>query len=337
MYTWRCAAALGLMLAVPADGQTCTPPKLAASVELIPNATGLRQYVRLSIAGSPQLMRLDTGAERTEITPALARNLKLDVETSPNWSFTATGAASNQIVVTDISLGELKWTGAVLDVLPPGEISPRDDYVGLLGADFLAKYDLSLDFEHHKLELIDPDHCHGAPPDWPGRNIIAVPFTLVADHIELPVVLDGHTIMATLDTGAARAVILRPVAERDFALVMGGPDTPASSGTLNNMPGATVYHHVFGELKIGDVTIRNQRFSIIPDLFNQAESEAAAATAKAADAARAKDAAAPATAANTGPPKPEDYVMTDILIGMDVLKNLRLYIDYTDRKLYVVQ
>jgi hypothetical protein len=123
---------------------------------------------------------------------------------------------------------------------------------------------------------------------------------------------------------------------------MGGPDTPQSGGTLNNMPGATVWHHVFKELKIGNVTIKDQQFSIIPDLFNQAESKAEAATAaaKAAAAQPAGPASSPraaATAAKTEPPKPEEYVLTDILIGMAVVKDLRLYIDYKDQKLYVAQ
>jgi predicted aspartyl protease len=336
--------ALALLLSLPAFAQECAPPKVVASVDLIPNATGLKQYVPLSIAGEREQLLLDTGAEQTEITPNVADDLKLEVKESATWTFVATGAASNKVVVTDVRLGQLAWKGVEISVLPPNDISPRADYVGLFGADFLAKYDLSLDFEHHKLELIDPNHCPSTPPDWPDKSIVAVPFKLVASHIELPVVLDGRTIMATLDTGASRAVILRPAAEREFALVMGGPDTPQSSGTLNNMPGATVYHHVFKELKIGDVTIKDQQFSIIPDLFNQAQSRAEAATA-AAKAAAAQDAKpssatpAAATAATTKaePPKPEEYVLTDILLGMAVWKNLRVYIDYKDQKLYVAQ
>ena len=334
-------AALALFLVIPAWAQQCAPPKVVAGVDLVPNATGLKQYVPLAIAGSRELLLLDTGAEQTEITPLVADDLKLEVKKSATWTFVVTGAASNKVVVTDVGLGQLAWKGVEISVLPPNDISPRAGYVGLFGADFLAKYDLSLDFEHHKLELIDPNHCPSTPPNWPDKNIVAVPFKLVASHIELPVVLDGHTIMATLDTGASRAVILRPVAEREFALAMGGPDTPASSGTLNNMPGATVWHHVFKELKIGDVVIKDQQFSIIPDLFNQAESKAEAATA-AAKAAAAQPAtpppgAAPAPAAKAEPPKPEEYVLTDILIGMAVWKNLRLYIDYKDQKLYVAQ
>ena len=337
-------AALACLLTIPCWAQQCAPPKVVSGVDLVPNATGLQQYVPLTIAGSHELLRLDTGAEQTEITPFVAGDLKLEIKKSATWTFTATGAASNKVVVTDVGLGQLAWKGVELSVLPQSAISPRADYVGLFGADFLTKYDLSLDFEHHRLELIDPDHCAGTPPNWPGKNVVAVPFKLVASHIELPVVLDGHTIMATLDTGASRAVIVRPVAEREFALVMGGPDTPASGGTLNNMPGATVWHHIFKELKIGDVTIKDQQFSIIPDLFNQAESKAEAATAaaKAAAAQPAKPqsappAAAPAPAAKAEPPKPEEYQMTDILLGMAVWKDLRIYIDYKDRKLYVAQ
>jgi predicted aspartyl protease len=341
MRTVLSGMALALLLTIPAWAQECAPPRVVAGVDLVPNATGLRQYVPLTIAGTHELLRLDTGAEQTEITPFVAGDLKLEVKESSFWTFTATGAASNKVVVTDVGLGQLGWKGVELSVLPPSAISPRDEYVGLFGADFLAKYDLSLDFEHHRLELIDPDHCPGSPPHWPGKNIVAVPFKLVASHIELPVVLDGHTITATLDTGASRAVILRPVAEREFALAMGGPDTPASSGTLNNMPGATVWHHVFKELKIGDVTIKDQQFSIIPDLFNQAESKAAAATAAAKAAAAQPAGPAPAalaaTTAQAEPPKPEEYVLTDILIGMAVWKNLRLYIDYKDKLLYVAQ
>ena len=321
------ALAAGLSFAVPAPAaQICAPPQTVASVGITPNVTGFRQYVSLTIAGTHAQLRLDTGAEQTSITPELARALKLDIKTSAAWTFTATGAASNRTAVTDITLGSLVWKDAELTVLPPNDISPRAEYAGLFGTDFLARYDVSLDFEHHKLELIDPNHCPNTPPNWPGKTPVAIPFKLVASHIELPVTIDGHTVMATLDTGAARAVLLRPVAEQVFDLVMGGPDTPPSTGTLNNLPGATVWHHIFQELKIGGVTITKQQFSIIPDMFNAAETKAeqASQAAKTPDAAKTSE-----------PAKPEEYAMTDVIIGMEVLKNLRLYINYKDRILYI--
>ena len=335
----RCVTALALMLSAPALGQTCTPPKVVASVDLSSNATGTKQYVPLTIAGAHELLLLDTGAEQTEIMPDVVGELKLPVTKSRTWTFTATGAASNQVVVTDVGLGGLIWSGVELDVLPPGAIGRQYPYVGLFGADFLSKYDVSLDFVHHRLELIDPDHCPDTLPDWPAKDIVAVPFKLVAGHIELPVMLDGHTILATLDTGAVHAVILRPVAERDFALVMGGPDTPAAARTLNNMPGATVWHHTFKDMKIGAVTIAEPEFSIIPDLFNEAENKAEAATAaaKAAEQAKSPAPAGTAPAAKAEAPKPEEYEMTDVLIGMTALKELRIYIDYRDQKLYIAQ
>jgi len=331
------AAVLAFFLAVPVLGQSCAPPKVLAGVDLGSNATGTKQYVPLTIAGSRRFLLLDTGAEQTGITPELVTELKLPVGKSSTWTFTATGAASNKIVVVDVGLGGLTFGAVELDVLPPGDINPRYDYVGLFGADFLSKYDVSLDFKRHRLEMIDPDHCADTPPDWPAKNVVAVPFKLVAGHIELPVVLDGHAILATLDTGAVHAVILRPVAEREFALVMGGSDTPAAARTLNNMPGATVWHHNFKELKIGAVTIAEPTFSIIPDLFNEAENKAEAATAVSQAAKAAAATNAPAEAVPAAPAKPEEYVMTDILVGMTVLKDLRLYIDYKDRKLYIAQ
>src|SRR5262249_31745046 len=124
-------------------------------------------------------------------------------------------------------------------------------------------------------------------------------------HIYVPVNLDGHEIKALIDTGATTSALRKDNAEGIFGLSLGSAETP-EQGTLNGEAGLKTYSHMFKNLSFGPVSVSDIRLSIIPNAMNRNIDPM------------------PLVANRT---QTERNLVNgpDFIIGMDVLKRLRLY------------
>jgi hypothetical protein len=168
---------------------------------------------------------------------------------------------------------------------------------GTLAPEILANYDVDFDFGHDKLNLINPDHCPGRVVYWTRSPAVVVPMEIESrTHIRIPVTIDGKQIMATVDTGSTTSIITMRAAARFLGVDERSPGLE-SLGTvrINGVPGP-VYIYPFQAMTFGGMTLKHPYIQIVSDsLWNE----------------------------------------DDLLLGIDVLRQMHLYIAYGEKKLYI--
>ncbi len=142
-----------------------------------------------------------------------------------------------------------------------------------------------------------------------------VPVRVFDNKITAEVELDGQSIRAVIDTGAGRSTISLPLATKLFGLK---PDSPGVTPgeIVNGDPTLKSYHHVFSKLAFGDIAVANLNMALLPDVVNRYGDKSSQTEWR--------------SKRNN-----DDIHLTDMLIGMDVLKHLHIYMAFRERKLYV--
>lgn len=312
------AALLSGFSEAPAFADDCPPLMLITSVDLVPSQDNRWQFVPVTLQGKPKLMLVDTGGFVSELTPQAVDELGLHRRMLGFQQINIAGDASNQAAdVTSFVLGRLTADSIEFVVAPEQTLFGDDSRVaGIIGPNILRKYDVDLDFGAHKLSLLSQDHCKGKVIYWPASAVAVVPMhVLPSGHIALTVKLDGQDVHALLDTGASNSTLEIPVAETDFHLKLGSPDTPYLA-ELQDRPGSAVYKHRFASLSFGDIAVSNPQIDIIPDFTNHP--------------------------LEAHPEIGTRFIDTNVqeekapmLLGMNVLRHLHLYIAYKEQNLYI--
>ncbi len=144
------------------------------------------------------------------------------------------------------------------------QVDPDPDFAnagfdGVLGTDMMMRYDIDLDFAHRKLHYFPPEQCKEGCIYWaPGTNK-SVQMVTYGGLVYVPVTLNGHTIIALLDTSADRTFLNPQVASKLFGLKADALD--AGNVTAG---GALIKAgmHSFSSLTFGGLTIANPRIAI---------------------------------------------------------------------------
>jgi hypothetical protein len=188
---------------------------------------------------------LDTGTTRTVIDPGLAWQLQAPVIGEVSLTGVLRVRQDQMVQLTDVRLGAASQSGlgAIVDELARQKmVAPG--IRGVLGEDFLSKFDILIDYKRHTLRFNGPapagERCrfettgqhHGSPTT--NRLLIATEFMEVS----------GAKVQLQLDTGA-RVTELFPV----------GHDSPSSQpwsgfiATSSGTNGITVHSNI--TIKIG--------------------------------------------------------------------------------------
>ena len=212
--------------------------------------------VPVRVNGREVAFFVDTGGYYGGISASLAGALKLPERTwLENQEFVFYDrAATTQIDEIDMfELGRLSAKSVPIPVIWD-QLLTGDTY-GLLGGNVLNRYDLDIDFVHEKLNLFSPDHCPGRVVYW-ADSWSQVPITVKDGwHVVIPVTLDGKTIQATVDTGAAQTVMTVEHAQDLF----GWPDKSA----LKSGAHGEVYYP-FSSLKFGGIEVLYPSVALLP-------------------------------------------------------------------------
>jgi predicted aspartyl protease len=313
----RLSCGLALLLgccagASAAAAKDCGPLKMVASAKLV-SQRGYLQTIPVTINGSPKQFLLDTGGVFTQIAPDVARDLGLTHQSGATPIFNASGDASQGFVKLDtFELGGMSAKDVYLRVSPSNLGAD-----GLLSPDVLKRYDVEMDFAGGKLNYFLPDHCYGKVVYWPHTGVAQLSIVLADKRwIKVPVELDGQSFMAVIDTGATSTVISTQKAQEAFGLTPGSPGMEPA-GNVNGDPNLASHAHTFSSLTLDGIAIKNLRVLVIPDRVTEADS-----------------------------PKYRYYMeggklysqkrleMPELILGMDVLKHLRLYFAFEEHKLY---
>jgi hypothetical protein len=130
----------------------------------------------------------------------------------------------------------------------------------------------------------------------------------------VPVKLDGHEFSAMIDTGAFRTTITLPTAKRVFDLE---PSSPGMNrlGNINGDPNLASFTHTFSTLTFEGITVTNPTVAIMPDRMAAADR-----TQQTGNRARTNG---------------DFFKIPDLILGMDVMRHLRMYMAFKENTLYV--
>ena len=191
------------------------PPALGCSVTqrtVLPIAFRAgHPLVTAVLDGQPATFILDTGAQRSLLTPAAVQRLHLKLDPWVGTTVVGIGGIERHrnaevasLVLGGVSLHQdtlLRGLSLSVGAIPVSQMGgvPVD---GILGRDVLAAFDLSLDFARRRATLYRVRGCSGRFLPW-RRPYAAVP--ALAGYrapLAIPVRADGHVLRAMIDTGS---------------------------------------------------------------------------------------------------------------------------------------
>ena len=265
------AAALASCAPQPLVMGVVDPERVAAgSVAVSQQSCALRRRASLPVmmAGLPMVtavingqsarLILDTGAESSIIGVAAAKRLGV----TSDYDFARSMRGINQSVQTgDARLDGMSLGGATLScprvlVGPVALTISGVEADGLLGASMLADFDLNLDLPNRRLDLYERTDCAGLRPPWAGPMTVLETTRSLSAHPFFPVVVNGRTLSASLDSGAQRTVIAAASAQR--AGIGAGTRLPGSEIRVRGAAGEVLPAelHLLRDMRVGDVPVR---------------------------------------------------------------------------------
>jgi len=327
---------------------SCALPAIAASVEMDPVPGSKLVTVPVEINGQAKQFLLSVGTGPTLISRATVRDLHLtddskltevfqtDKTTQPSNTETRnfTVNSSVQINMVDarnaratdgkarvktstFTIGGATGKNLAFAVANETDMADGTPYDGILTGDFFKNYDVEMDFARMKLTYLTPNTCSDPHQVvfWPHSDVAIIPMDLASGKIQVEVEIGGHKIEAILDTGSPRTIMRRDVAESTVGLEAGSPKMPPVEG-LRDGKDMQVYTATFPRIAFaGGVTALN-----VPALI-QSNSMAHNTHKEPMLGSKAMFKADPRIPALT--------------LGMDVLRQLHIYVVYGQNNLYM--
>jgi predicted aspartyl protease len=166
---------------------------------------------------------------------------------------------------------------------------------GIIAPDILRAYDDDFDFANAKFSLFSPKHCEGQVVYWTTGPYATIPITVDdSGHMVMPIEIDGKRVRATIDTGNYRTLMSLETAKSLFNI----SDSDPALVSLARESGEPGYRYPFKSMTFQDVQVSNPDVMLISD-----------------DVSRMRE-------------------MPPVLLGMNVLRQLHIYIAYKERKIY---
>ncbi len=269
-----------------------------------------RDMIPVQINGKDLCFLFDTGGLTTMIGKGVAQDMKLPIMQGGLELYDLLGNISrDQASISQFALGRLHGTDKTFPVLPGSGID------GIISLNFMLPYDIDVDFGNDKLNFFSQDHCDGRVVYWTASAVAVLPITIRQSHMTVPVILDGHEWSAIIDTGASSSTLRMDIAEHSYDLKMGTEDTP-ETGILNGDKDLKTYRHIFKTLTFGDISVGNARMTIIPDVVKRHGDTAQ-------------------QVGNRARLVKDEIVGPPMLIGMNVLRQLHIYMAFGERKMYI--
>jgi len=300
--------AVVIALAFSRSGAAAPPAScklvLLNSIPITVTPDGSRALVTVAINGTDEKFVLDTGGAATQISAEVAQELKLPVTDLNGKMLDIVGRASTRAVrVSTLGLGRLQDRNTTLPVMTASfDGAP---FAGLFAADYMANYDVEVDFSAGKMNYFSQEHCPGKVVYWPATVGTAVPMRFWDHHLNLSVSLDGHAVRAMIDTGAPSTTLSAMTAKQEF-------------GVPSEGAGGKAFEHVFEKLSFEGLEVKNPNILVLPDLIGSKDPNNGYVTGS--------------RLHRTDDPDSADPVM---LIGMNILSKLHLYIAFSEHMIYI--
>lgn len=227
------------------------PAKIAGGRVLIP-------IVVNGVAGEAIL---DTGSVLTMITPKYADAVEPKGRASGGMigigGLTGTAILS-WVPVEKVQIGDMNFPGKSRLAVAEVGLGRRHGNFALVGRDFLDGKDLDLDFAHNRISVYGTENCVHTEPLWTTKST-GVALTRV-DHdldVTVPVIFEGDTIDAVIDTGTFRSLLTHKAAVRAGATDAELANDPQASfaGVFGERRKSRI--HKFAEVAVGEDIFKN--------------------------------------------------------------------------------
>jgi predicted aspartyl protease len=284
-----------LLLAGPSLAEEGCHLTRIAQLDMTIDTTG-RIEVPMTVAGQRLNMLIDTGGVNSSLTAEAVDTLGLHPEIFNNVKIVAFGG---QVIDHYVTAHDIDFGGLRAHSMT-FLVEPRgrmfSDVQGILGPEVLRAYDDDFDFANGKFSLFERSHCGGNLVYWTSEPHAEIPFRIDdAGHILFYVVLDGKEIRVTLDTGASGSVLNLEQAEDLFGFSESDPLLKPVRTTVNGR----VYRYPFKTMTIGGVTVNNPDLALVSRADSRFPGRQPA------------------------------------LLGITVLRQLHMYISYSEEKIFV--
>lgn len=258
---------------------------------------GGRVNTPVTINGQAVNMLIDTGAPFSVVNQTTASLPGMRIFGSGRLQIELYGGYKSHaiIMVQNSAFGDMR-PGFHPFFVVPDALTPGVS--GLLGADVLRNFDIEFDFADSQLDIFSQDHCPGRVVYWTRNPYARVPFTMdQANHIRLPVQLGGGVTLAMINTGAQNTV-------GSFEDITEGlhidPKDPALKPILDQQGHVWGYRYPFKTLTFEGVTVNNPDIILVPNKISKFPAD-----------------------------------QRQLIIGMNILRHLRMYIAYGEQALYL--
>ena len=258
-----------------------------------------RNFIETRINDVPVSLMMDTGDAITTVTQELVDDFNLPRD-AHHYTRTVGIGGRNLAVpnarLTDFRLGKYS-TGPISIPVIEADLGPVPAYKGMVGADVLFKTDVEFDFPNKQLTFFGTTKCSKSWRPTGSRYMpVASKRSPESGRLMIPVVINGQRLWGVLDTGATNTLIMRSA-----ALAAGLPQNTLSG------PSAGWSRDAAG-VAVAQQLVRFESVSIGPEHFSNI-------------ALRVADAR---------------FGEADLLIGMDFLKNRKIWISAATGRSFVM-
>jgi len=256
-------------------------------------------FVTLSANGHSVTLIVDTGAERTVMTPEAAKQIgaqRPSIEFQRGIHGIGGNLASHEVELRSFAAGEvaIPWRRVFVAPVRTAKVFPTP-LDGLLGTDVLSDFDVDLDLPRHVMGFYQKQTCPTAAPNWAGPYNTLGSGLSPAGRFFFPVHLDGHQLTATIDTGSQLTVLATASAR-----ALGVTEAMLSrdhSTTMQGVAGDPLPSriHRFAKLELGSIVLRNPEIVVADMKLREA----------------------------------------DLVLGVDLLSSRRLWLSYGSRRIFI--
>jgi hypothetical protein len=286
-----------------ADAPCDIPRKVYAHINMSIDEGGA-VVIPAIIGGKPLQMVVDTGGVVSMLSRSDEDALGLGRRAigGSSLQFYGKTPVTSYVHAPDMIVGLSEFPAFNIFTLPDGLVPADDD--GIIAPDLLSIFDVDFDFASGKFSLFAQDHCPGTAAYWTKTVTAQIPIRITSDNqIVLTLQLDGQDVLATIDTGSSNSEMSLETAEKLFDFDLKSPLVKHDSGGGR----FDRYHYPFKNLTMQNVSVQNPDLTLISD-----------------------------DQSGMGRPNWEfDNSTPRLILGMNILRQLHLFIAYKEKILYV--
>lgn len=301
------AAMLAALITLPAQAEEDCRLHIVASIPMenlvhsngiaIPVTIGGKQFRFLVDTGAPQSFISDTAADTLGLKRRSFFSVNID------YRFFGGERATSYVEASDMQIGGTPVPATKLLVVREGRLKSGNENIdGLIGGNFLTLFDVDFDFSNNKINLFLPHPCAGRAVYWTADESKISKFPFVSKNKAWSI--GGHVFARAEVDGKAMDALVDTGAtishmDMDLAKSSFGINelSPGMQPLGKDVTAKTDYRYAFRRMQIGGITIDNPLMILSP--------------------------------------KEHSQVAFDTILGMNVLRQLHLFIAYKERMLYV--